>query len=168
MIKKIISGFVLLLLISVAIVNAMEEKKEPNLPGLEVGEKAPNFTLENLKGEKVSLSDYKGQTVIVNFWATWCPPCRKEMPDLEKLYQQNNSNVEILAVNTDTNNDVASFVKSMNLTFPILLDHQADVSGQYDIISFPTTYIIDKKGVIVKKQIGELSFERLNEMMSEI
>lgn len=166
--KKIISGIVLLLLISVAIVQAMEKKKEPDLPGLEVGGKAPNFMLQNLEGENVSLSDYKGKKVILNFWATWCPPCRKEMPALEKFYQQNNNEIEILAVNTDTNNDVADFVKSMNLTFPILLDHKTNVSGQYDILSLPTTYIIDEKGKLVKKQIGELSFEQLNEIMSEL
>ncbi|MEH6944536.1 peroxiredoxin family protein [Bacillus sp. JJ722] len=168
MIKKIISGIILLLLISVAIVQAMDKKKEPELPGLDVGGKAPNFTLQNLEGENVSLSDYKGKKVILNFWATWCPPCRKEMPALEKFYQQNKNKIEILAINTDPKNDVAGYVNSMNLTFPILLDEKSEVSGQYDILSLPTTYFIDEKGKLVKKQIGELTFEQLNQIMSEL
>ncbi|MGY0692743.1 TlpA disulfide reductase family protein [Virgibacillus sp. FSP13] len=98
--------------------------------GLEKGEIAPDFELETLEGETVRLSDYKGKRVLVNFWATWCPPCRAEIPDLEKLYDK--KDVTILAVNLTesekSEDNFTDFVEKFEMTFPVLMDVNSDVS----------------------------------------
>ncbi|WP_019241385.1 MULTISPECIES: TlpA disulfide reductase family protein [Bacillus] len=168
MVKKIVAGVILVLLISVALVQAMDRKEEAKLPVVKDNQKAPDFTLENLQGEQVSLSDYKGKKVILNFWATWCGPCREEMPDMEKYYQEAGDSIEILAVNMDTDNDVKGFVENYHLTFPILLDIKDEMSRPYDIISFPTTYFIDEQGIIKEKHIGQMSYETIVEIMGNM
>lgn len=134
-----------------------------NIPGLGIGQKAPNFELETLKGEKVKLSQLQGKKVMLNFWATWCPPCKAEMPFMEKFYQEAADEIEIIAVNIDTENDVAGFAKDMKITFPILLDKKEQVMKTYQVISIPTTYFIDKKGMIQHKFIGAMSPEKMRE-----
>lgn len=159
MFKKIIASVVLLSLITVAIVQAMDNKSDNNsekdaLGGLGIGAKAPNFKLETLGGNEVELSDYKGKKVLLNFWATWCPPCKKEMPDLEKYSQQVGNDVVILAVNIDPENDVKSFVEDNELSFIIPLDRRGEkkqVNEQYKVHSIPTTFFIDSKGIIRNK-----------------
>src|SRR5699024_4229240 len=118
--------------------------------GLEVGKLAPEFELETLSGETVHLSDYRGKSVILNFWATWCPPCRAEIPDFQKLY--NNHDVVILAVNLTQSEQsvshVTEFVSDFEMTFPVLMDEQANVSTTYQIKAYPTSYMIDSNGYI--------------------
>lgn len=150
-----------MILIAAAIVQAMGTDEEPETKGLDVGNKAPSFSLQSLQGEKIALSDYKGKTVVLNFWATWCPPCKKEMPDLEQFYQDYQEDLVVLSVNTDPTNDVQGFVNDMNLTFPVVLDDKSEVSHQYEILSIPTTYVIDNKGNIQQKHIGELTYEQM-------
>lgn len=131
--------------------------------GLEIGDIAPDFQLQTLDGETVKLSDYRGQRVMLNFWATWCPPCRAEMPDMEAFYQAND--VAIVAVNlteTEANlNDVAEFTESFNLTFPIFLDEKNEVAITYQIRPIPTSYMIDSKGIIRYKALGALNYEMM-------
>ena len=113
---------------------------------------APDFTLVNLEGEPVTLSDLRGQVVMVNLWASWCPPCRAEMPAIEAVYQANkDQGLEVLAVNTtyqDSASAAAQFASEYNLTFPILLDLDGAVSKRYQLRALPTTFFIDKQGVI--------------------
>lgn len=154
--KKIIGSAVLLVLIGIAIFQAMDRQgptsaSNEQLGGLKIGVKAPDFELKSLTGESVKLSDYEGKKVILNFWATWCPPCREEMPDMEKFSQVMEDDVVILAVNIDPENDVQAFVKEYGVTFTILLDSQSSknpVNDQYQVLSIPTTYFIDSKGII--------------------
>jgi peroxiredoxin len=131
--------------------------------GLEVGNVAPDFQLQTLAGETVKLSDYKGQRVMLNFWATWCPPCRAEMPDMEKFYQK--KGVAILAVNlTETEatmQDIHDFVDEFGLTFPILLDKKIEVATTYQIGPIPTSYMIDSDGIIRYKTLGALNYEMM-------
>jgi peroxiredoxin len=131
--------------------------------GLEVGNVAPDFQLQTLAGETVKLSDYKGQRVMLNFWATWCPPCRAEMPDMEKFYQK--KGVAILAVNlTETEatmQDIHDFVDEFGLTFPILLDKKMEVATTYQIGPIPTSYMIDSDGIIQYKTLGALNYEMM-------
>ncbi|MFE4813016.1 TlpA disulfide reductase family protein [Peribacillus simplex] len=167
MLKKIIASVALLSLITVAIVQAMDNEPKGNdekdaLGGLEIGAKAPDFSLKTLDGKQVELSDYKGKKVMLNFWATWCPPCKKEMPDMEKYAQQAGDDVVVLAVNIDPENDVQAFVEDNGITFTIPLDSQSaknPVNERYKILSIPTTYFIDKKGIIRNKVISAMQLK---------
>ena len=102
---------------------------------------------------------------MLNFWATWCPPCKEEMPAMEQFYKENSKEVEILAVNLDPQNNVKSFVKDNELTFPILLDQDGAIQQTYSIISIPTTFIIDEQGLILKKHIGSMTYEQMQELL---
>ena len=168
MIKKVAAGLVLVLLIAVAMMQALETKQEDNLPGLKTGGEAPDFSLQTLDGEMVELSDFEGKKVILNFWATWCKPCREEMPDLQSIYAERDEDVVILAVNMDAHNDVKGFIDSYSVAFPVLLDKEDEVSDMYQVISLPTTYFIDEDGIIVQKHIGQITYEQLEEMLAKI
>jgi peroxiredoxin len=119
---------------------------------------APDFTLTDLSGETVSLQDFRGRPVMVNFWASWCPPCRSEMPAMEAMYQEfRAADLEILAVNAtyqDRITDAEAFVEENQLTFPVLLDRTGEVNQAYQVHSLPTTFFIDSRGVIQKIVIG--------------
>lgn len=129
--------------------------------GLEKGEMAPNFELEKMDGEKVKLSDYRGEKVMLNFWATWCPPCRAEVPDMQKLHE--NKDVTILAVNLlgqESGIDpVEEFLEDYGVTFNVLLDEDLVVAETYGIQPVPTTYMIDTEGVIQNMAFGALNYE---------
>ncbi|PRS47915.1 TlpA family protein disulfide reductase [Bacillus sp. MZGC1] len=147
--KKGMAIAVLLVLIGLLVWNLLEPK-EPAI-GLEKGDQAPDFELKTLDGQKASLSDYQGKKVLVNFWATWCKPCRTEMPDLDAIRSEYDQ-VEVLAVNLTTTeksvDHVAAFADELKLSFPILLD-QKGIQARYQVLSYPTTYILDEKGRIV-------------------
>lgn len=125
--------------------------------GLDVGQMAPDFELKTLDGESVRLSDYKGQMVMLNFWASWCPPCRVEMPHMETYYQENKEDdIEILAVNMTTlergsQDKVPDFVDKHGLTFPILMDEDGDIKDLYKVMVYPTTYILNEDGIITDR-----------------
>jgi len=140
--------------------NEIEDTEEVEV-GLYVGQQAPDFELQTLSGETVRLSDFRGKRVMVNFWATWCPPCRAEMPDMEKFY--NAKDVEILAVNlTDTETSIGAienFVDEFELTFPILLDSNLDVSFLYKIQPIPTTFMVDSNGIIRFHAFSALNYD---------
>lgn len=124
---------------------------------IQANKKAPDFTLEDMQGNKVSLSDFKGKVVVVNFWATWCPPCIEEMPSMEKLHQKfKGDDFVLLAINAEENGRpaVERFLKNKNFTFPILLDGDAKVQQIYGVYRFPETIIINRQGEIVTKVLG--------------
>lgn len=134
-----------------------------NEVGLERGNIAPDIKLKTLDGEEVQLSDYRGKKVMLNFWATWCPPCRAEMPDMEKFHQ--NTDIEILAVNlieTETNQDlekVTDFIDEYELTFSILVDEGSQASTLFRIRPIPTSYLINSDGTIYNMAFGALNYE---------
>jgi peroxiredoxin len=142
--------------------------------GLTKGDRAPDFALTTLDGEEVNLSDYQGKKVILNFWATWCPPCKAEMPHMEKYYEKNSKkeNVEILAVNLTSQDDgkkaVEQFVDGYKLTFPILMDEKGDVGDQYRAFTIPTTYIIDTDGIIQHKILGPMNEDMMGKMIEQM
>jgi peroxiredoxin len=122
-----------------------------------VGNPPPDFTLPSLVGNPVRLSNYKGKVVFLNFWATWCPPCREEMPSMESLYQRlKGRDFEMLAVSIDTKgaDRVQSFVATYALTFPVLLDPNKKIYRLYGLTGVPETFIIGKNGDIILKIIG--------------
>jgi len=141
--------------------------------GLKKGELAPDFELRTLEDTRIRLSDLRGQKVILNLWATWCPPCRAEMPDMQAFYEQEKERgVTILAVNLfDTEQgeeQVAAFLKSYGITFPVVLDEDKQISRLYQAISIPTSYIIDSHGVVQYKMIGPLTKEMIEKMLGSI
>jgi thiol-disulfide isomerase/thioredoxin len=120
---------------------------------------AAGFTLTDLAGKNTSLGDFRGKNVYLNFWATWCPPCRGEMPDIEKIYQQfKDKDLVILAVDLGEDiSTVKNFVKQNNYHFKVLLDSNQKAATLYNITAIPTSYFIDRNGKIVTKRIGALS-----------
>ncbi len=128
------------------------------LPSPREGFLAPDFTLESLSGDKVTLSDMRGKAIVLNLWASWCPPCRAEMPAIQRVYQENHERgLEVLAVNMTAQDSLAAvetFVHEFNLTFPILLDTGGDVGITYLMRAFPTTFFIDRDGVIQRVIVG--------------
>lgn len=127
-------------------------------PSPREGFPAPDFTLDTLDGKKVTLSELRGKVVVVNFWATWCLPCREETPALEKSYEQyKDSDAVILGINLtdqDSISEVDSFVQEFGLTYPILLDRDGRVGYLYQVKGLPTTFFINREGVIRTVLVG--------------
>ena len=138
--------------------------------GLERGNLAPDFEVTTLNGEQVRLSDYRGERIMLNFWATWCPPCRAEMPDMQKLYEE--EDVTILAVNmTETESNieaVGTFVDDYELTFPILMDETSDVMTSYKIQAYPTSYMIDSNGRIQHVSLGAMNHDQMLQLLNKM
>ena len=143
-----------ILALAFGVVWMQSAKYEP----LTVGKVAPDFELPGLDEKPVRLSDYRGKVVFLNFWATWCKPCREEMPSMEVLYKNfEKDGLVILAVSIDrvtTKKDIPPFVKGMNLTFPVLVDSWGQTDKRYKLMGVPETYIIDQDGVLREKVIG--------------
>ena len=140
--------------------------------GARKGETALAFTLEDLNGNKVSLGDYQGRPVLLNFWASWCPPCRSEMPELQRAYAaQGEGGLVILGVNSlyqDNLNDVKKFVAEQQLTFPILLDSEGAVAVAYRVSTLPTSIFVDRDGKIHLIQIGPMTQSFVESVLREI
>jgi len=127
--------------------------------------KAIDFNLKDLSGKELTLSDLKGKKVFLNFWATWCPPCKAEMPEIEKLYQETkDSNLVIVAVEIgEPLTTVKSFIDSNKYNFKVLIDPDQSVASKYNIASIPTSYFIDVDGNIVSKNVGGMSIDQMKE-----
>jgi thiol-disulfide isomerase/thioredoxin len=189
MIKQILGVGLILVLTGIVIFNYVSDQStttdhyedqgdvfidDENMPeeaaGIEPGEMAPDFELESLSGDTFKLSDLRGKKVILNFWATWCGPCREEMPEMQDFYD-NNEDVEILAVNlleTESDeSDVEEYIDQFEYTYPILLDRNSDVSDAYKgAVAVPTTYFIGTDGTIQHpRKIGSMSYEFMEEMV---
>lgn len=131
-------------------------KAIPKLEEMKDGSSAPDFTLVNPAGKQVSLKDYRGKVVFLNFWASWCGPCRSEMPGMDKLYQEfKGKGFEVLAVNVkDKREDALKFMKELKISYPVALDPAGDVGLLYGAWAMPTTYLIDRKGVVIARLWG--------------
>ncbi|QEP41708.1 TlpA family protein disulfide reductase [Ectothiorhodospiraceae bacterium BW-2] len=116
---------------------------------------APAFSLQDINGDTHQLSDYAGKPVIVNFWATWCPPCREEMPSMQRAWQQIQGSVAMLAINVgETEDKVFPFLGSYPVDFPILFDTDSAVLKAWPVMGLPTTFVLDPQGRIVYRAIG--------------
>lgn len=165
--------WIVLAAIVVLTVVAVYQSPSPNnkeeLP--KVGYRAPQISLIGLDGKAYSFDDLNGKPVVINFWASWCGPCRIEAPDLVRLYEKYSEQIEIYAVNVtvgDSIDGAKAFAKEYGFDFPVLLDPEGTVSGQYQIRPIPTTFFVNGKGVIVDQVIGvvdsrdlESKFKRL-------
>lgn len=184
--KKVIGYLIGILLIGTMVVlmvksnigeaEPIEEVEEavPN-EGLEKGNTPPDFELSTLSGDEVKLSDLKGKKVILNFWASWCGPCKAEMPHMQNYYEKNkdSANVEILAVNMTTQErrgieGIEDFVDSHELTFPIPLDKEGSVIDAYSVMTIPTTYMIGTDGTVAHKIIGPMDEKMLEDFVQNL
>lgn len=139
-----------------------------SLTSIRKGMSAPDFELLSLVGDGVRLSDYKGSVVLVNFWATWCAPCRLEMPDFQKVYEKSHPDMKILAVNVgETPEQVQPFIEELGLTFDILLDAESEVSELYNVLGYPTSLVIGRDGNIVAYHVGYLNSTQLTQYLEE-
>jgi peroxiredoxin len=125
-----------------------------------VGFRAPEIELVSIGGNTYRLSDYAGQPVVVNFWATWCPPCVAEIPEIQAAYSE--YDFYLMAVNVgEDSGTTLQFAREMNMTFPVLLDTYGRVSNAYDVSSIPITFFIDAEGVIRQIERGSMSADVL-------
>ena len=133
-------------------------------------ERASDFTLKTTSGETIRLSDYRGKKVILNFWATWCPPCKAEMPHMQAFHEKHKNDVEIIAVNLtslDNGNDaLKKFIEDYRLTFTIPLDQEGTIGNRYKAYTIPTSYVIDEEGYIQHKVIGPMNEEMMENMIT--
>ena len=133
----------------------------PTTTSVVAGEAAPDFQLEDTKGNQVSLAALRGKVVLVNFWATWCPPCREEMPAMERLNEvMADDDFVMLAINTEQKGRtvVPEFLKKTPYTFPILFDDKEVVQQRYGVYKFPESFVIRKDGTVDQKIIGPLDW----------
>lgn len=169
--KRFILRTIILSVLVIAIVytiynNATKEKVEV----LGIGDEAPDFTLVDLNGEEHRLSDYKGQGVFLNFWGTWCKPCAKEMPAMDRQYETyKEQGVQILAVNiAQSDFEVQRFASQYGLDFPIVIDKTKSVMEAYNIDPLPTTLLINPEGEIEQIVRGEMTEQDIAGFMEQI
>ena len=181
-----IGGFALAVLVTAAILSNTATKKDLDTAVKEaeknqveqvsemaaVGSPAPAFSLGKLDDKQVvKLADLKGKPVVINFWASWCGPCKQEMPDLEQIHQQYKDKVAFYGINLtklDKIPDVETAVKKFGVTYPILMDPDDEVSRIYQAYSIPTTYAIDANGIIVEKRVGAISKLAMDGMLQRL
>jgi len=139
------------------------EKNNTSTKPIGIKTKAIDFKLKDLYGKELSLSDLKGKKVFLNFWATWFPPCKAEMPEIEKLYQETkDSDLVIVAVDMgEPLSTVKSFIDKNKYTFKVLLDSDQSVASKYNIASIPTSFFIDADGTIVSKHVGQMDIDKM-------
>ncbi len=138
-------------------------------PAPEIGRLAPNFTLVDLEGNTVTLSDFQGKTVFVNFWATWCPPCRAEMPEMEAVYQEyKDKDVVVIGVDIQEPEDVVrQFVEQGGYSWTFVLDTSGEVAANYRITAIPTSFFIDREGIIQVVNIGAMTKRAMENKLAE-
>lgn len=133
-----------------------------------VGQALPDFTLKNLKGEDVTLSKIEDKIILINFWATWCQYCREEMPDLQKLKEENDD-IVVLAVNVDeTKKQAEDYINDGGYDFEVLLDEEGKIAAQYLVTGMPSSYFVDKEGKYVGRVPGMITYEQMNEVLGNI
>jgi len=137
---------------------------------LKVGDEAPNFELTDLNGDRHRLSDYRGQGVFLNFWGTWCAPCKKEMPAMGRQYAvYRDQGVQVLAVNiAEPKLKVSTFANQYGMTFPTLIDKTKSIMQVYNVKPLPTTLLINPDGKITKIITGEMSEKNIRDYMESI
>jgi len=168
--KSVIKTVVLLVILAAigwTIYSAVTKDRQSQLA---TGKPAPDFVARDLNGKEYRLNDLKGQGIILNFWATWCPPCRDEMPALQEMSEKlKGQGILVLAVNNgESEVAVKAFANQYGLTFPILMDKRLDISKAYDVINLPTTYFIKPDGTLALRYNGPLNVDSITEYAKKI
>jgi len=136
-----------------------------------IGSPSPHFQLKTLKGSSTAIADYRGKVILLNFWATWCKPCMKEMPEIQAAYEEyKDQDFVVLAVNFgEKPKKAALLVKQMGLTFPILLDRKVELASRHQVVSLPVSFFIDRNGIIKERVFGgTLTKEGIGEVFLRI
>jgi cytochrome c biogenesis protein CcmG/thiol:disulfide interchange protein DsbE len=154
--NKLLTAILVTVLTTGLLITGCAGDSESSVATATVGEAAPNFELQNLDGQLISLSSLKGKPVLVNFWATWCSPCVSEMPYIQEIHEEwSDTGLMVLAINLGDNaSEAEQFLQEHNLSLPVLLDTKNVVAPKYDIRYIPTTFFIDKDGIVRNKVIG--------------
>lgn len=143
-------------------VETSKEDEEPTVI------EAPDFTLKNLAGEEVSLSDYRGKIVLINFWATWCMWCDKEMPDLQRI-QDENEDLVVLAVDVmEKEDEVKKYIEKGKYTFEVVLDEEGEIAQTYLVSGFPTSYFVDEEGILLGGVPRMMTYDEINDILKSI
>jgi thiol-disulfide isomerase/thioredoxin len=144
-------------------------EKNAGSSGLNLGSALPNFNLTSLTGNEIHLYDFRGKVVIINFWATWCAPCRLEMPILQNTYEKYNPKLTVFAINAgESNYLVQEYKEELQLTFNILLDPDRAMEKLYHLRGFPTTFFIDEEGTLIARHVGALTEGQLSEYLRQL
>lgn len=151
----------------------LDEESPEQTVGINRWNKAPDFTLTDEQGREISLSQFAGKKVLLNFWASWCPPCKKEMPDLIRIYEKNkDQNVVVLGVNVTTEeksiDNAILYMKEAGISFPVVYDVEGEVTELYRIQGYPTSYFIDTNGVIQQKVLGAIVYDDVETILRDM
>lgn len=167
----ITSGFTIGILFAIVILTSSQNlntdifSKEINLQSdaPAVGKFAPDFTISGVNQNNISLSDLRGKNVIINFWATWCGPCRLEMPTFQKTYSRFGEDIKIVGINDgESLAEITQFINEFGLTFDIGIDKTGEVKEDYFVIGLPSTYFLDNEGKVVAIHIGAMTQEQFD------
>ena len=161
--RSIISISALLVLLGVTLYLNLNQKVSTEV-GTKPGFVAPDFTLKDLDGNEISLHAQRGKPVFINIWASWCPPCKAEMPHIQAAYDRYKDQIQFIIIDSieyDTMEDLETYLKEEGFTFPVYLDEDSIVFDQYHILGWPTSFFIDKDGIIVDKVTMPMSAEML-------
>ncbi len=165
--KKLVAIIVTLFLLSSA---CSREKGGETTGSIIIGSKAPDFSMTSLSGQQISLTDLRGQGVLVNFWATWCYPCREEMDDLKAAYEKyKDQGIVILGIDMKEGEEtVKKFIESYKITYPILIDADGKVGDAYNVFGIPSSFFIDRDGVIRDIILGEMNEDSINNKIEKL
>lgn len=171
--KRLLTSILLVVFVGLVVLLAVNFTGTTGKEGKPVvGFPAPDFSLKDVDGQTVRLSDFRGKPVFVNFWASWCPPCREELPDIQRLFEAKQGTVNIITVNltsTEESTDkLVRFVKDGGFTMTVLLDSNGSVANKYRIRSIPQSIFIDDKGIIRKKFTGAMTSEMLDSFVGDV
>ena len=161
---------VAVLLLVAVLLGACAGAESAGSTGVNQGNLAADFTLETIEGTEVSLSDYRGNVVMINFWATWCPPCRAEIPDFEAAYQARQEHgFVVLGINVEEPREaVLPFAQAIGMSYPVLLDRGGQVLKMYRAPGLPISLILDRDGVIRVRHVGFLTKDQLEKYLAQV
>ena len=174
--RRVSLGLLAVVLVGILVVQGCKSSSQPITSNgqeatavVNAGESAPDFTLVDLEGNQVSLSDFRGKTVFVNFWATWCPPCRAEMPEIEAIYQEyKDKEVVVIGIDIMEPEDVVrQYVEQGGYSWTFVLDTSGEVTANYEVAAIPTSFFIDREGIIQAVNIGAMTKRAMENKLAE-